>query len=112
MTANRPQPGKLTQVKQLSQNRQATTLLSPDNDIPTRKMASPTLLTLEEVVLKLYDVEGLKFGSFTMRTGEVTPVYIDMRVMWSYPDIVVSLPMQSPINNYVYVLMLYFYIVS
>ena len=44
---------------------------------------------LEEVILRLYDVEGLKFGSFTMRTGEVTPVYIDMRVIWSYPDIVV-----------------------
>ena len=44
---------------------------------------------LEELVLRLYDVEGLKFGSFTMRTGEVTPVYIDMRVIWSYPDIVV-----------------------
>ena len=47
-------------------------------------------LTLSELILELFDVEGLKFGSFTMRTGEVTPVYIDMRVIWSYPKLVVS----------------------
>eukprot|EP00914_Ancora_sagittata_P012978 GHVO01025127.1.p1 GENE.GHVO01025127.1~~GHVO01025127.1.p1 ORF type:complete len:229 (+),score=21.08 GHVO01025127.1:2-688(+) len=47
-------------------------------------------LTLPELVLKLFDVKGLKFGSFTMRTGEVTPIYIDMRVIWTYPELVIS----------------------
>ena len=46
-------------------------------------------LGLDEFVVKLFDVEGLKFGDFVMRTGEHTPVYIDMRVIWSYPDLVV-----------------------
>jgi len=46
-------------------------------------------LTTAEVVVKLFDVGGLKFGNFTMRNGELTPVYIDMRVLWSYPDLVV-----------------------
>jgi len=45
-------------------------------------------MTLEQLTLRLFEVEGLKFGSFTMRTGEVSPVYVDMRVIWSYPDIV------------------------
>ena len=47
-------------------------------------------LSLQELVLRLFDVNGLKFGRFVMRTGEVTPVYIDMRVIWSYPELVVS----------------------
>ena len=46
--------------------------------------------TMEELVLRLFEVSGLKFGNFTVRTGETSPVYIDMRVIWSYPDIVVS----------------------
>ncbi len=49
-------------------------------------------LSLDDLILELYNVEGLKFGSFTVRTGEVTPVYIDMRVIWSYPHLVVSFP--------------------
>ncbi|ELT91051.1 hypothetical protein CAPTEDRAFT_174437 [Capitella teleta] len=47
-------------------------------------------LSLQELVLKLFDVKGLKFGRFVMRTGEVTPIYIDMRVIWTYPELVVS----------------------
>ena len=49
-----------------------------------------TTLSLEETILNFYNVEGLKFGKFTMRTGEISPVYVDMRVIWTYPDIVVS----------------------
>ena len=45
--------------------------------------------SLPELITRLYDVDGLKFGNFTMRTGEISPVYVDMRVIWSYPDIVV-----------------------
>ena len=47
-------------------------------------------MNLEETVLKMYNVGGLKFGEFKMRTGELSPVYVDMRVIWSYPDIVVN----------------------
>jgi uridine monophosphate synthetase len=48
------------------------------------------VLSLPELVLRLFDVNGLKFGNFKMRTGEMTPIYIDMRVIWSYPELVVS----------------------
>ena len=47
-------------------------------------------MNLEDTILKLYDVGGIKFGEFKMRTGEMSPVYVDMRVIWSYPDIVVK----------------------
>ena len=46
-------------------------------------------VSLESLIVELYNVHGLKFGSFTMRTGEITPVYVDMRVIWSYPKLVV-----------------------
>ena len=47
-------------------------------------------MDVENVIVKLFNVKGLKFGRFEMRNGEITPVYIDMRVIWSYPDIMVS----------------------
>lgn len=46
---------------------------------------------LKDIILRLNDVGCFKFGQFRMRTGEITPCYVDMRVMWSYPDIVVSI---------------------
>ena len=46
-------------------------------------------LTLEEIILKLYDIGVFKFGDFQVRTGEHTPFYINMRVIWSFPDVVV-----------------------
>ena len=52
-------------------------------------MATEKCLSLKDTILKLFDVDGLKFGSFVMRTGEISPFYIDMRVIWSYPDLVV-----------------------
>ena len=55
---------------------------------PASAMAA---LSIEDTICKLFDVDGLKFGKFTMRTGEMSPVYVDMRVIWSYPDIVVRL---------------------
>ena len=45
---------------------------------------------IEMLVVQLFNVNGLKFGEFFMRNGEVSPVYIDMRVIWTYPDIIVS----------------------
>ncbi len=54
-----------------------------------KKMADGMLL--EELIEKLYDIGGFKLGTFTMRTGEITPFYIDMRIIWSHPDVVVSI---------------------
>ena len=47
-------------------------------------------MSIEEIVLKLHDIGVFKFGNYEIRTGEKTPFYINMRVIWSYPDIVVS----------------------
>lgn len=43
------------------------------------------------VLRQLFEIGGMKFGQFTMKTGETTPVYADLRVMVSQPEIINSL---------------------
>lgn len=40
-----------------------------------------------EVIHKLYEIEAIKFGSFTLKSGVTSPVYIDMRQIIGYPKL-------------------------
>ena len=43
----------------------------------------------KRLVLALYEVGGVKFGHFTLKSGVQSPVYVDLRVMVAHPRMMV-----------------------
>ena len=45
------------------------------------------MASLTEIVLQLHSLGGLKFGSFTLKSGKESPIYFDLRVMVQSPKL-------------------------
>lgn len=53
---------------------------------------------LKSLAIKLHEIDAIKFGTFLTKSGLESPIYFDLRVIISYPEVMVSFA--DPIRFY------------
>lgn len=43
----------------------------------------------DEMTVRLFEAQAVKFGDYTLKSGVTSPIYFDFRVIISYPKLLV-----------------------
>lgn len=43
----------------------------------------------KKIILQLFDVNGIKVQDVRLKSGQISPIYIDLRVLVSFPELMV-----------------------
>merc|ERR1712083_285673 len=54
-------------------------------------MPSHSKMDLNKIIIDLHSMEAIKFGKFTLKSGIISPVYFDLRVMVAYPKLMADI---------------------